>query len=173
MGEPRQEETPRPPTVAGTVPLRWYDGLRLFHWGGKSCWRGSLRSVRGDAWFAGWVLAVPLSLPVQLFSVARRKARYYMSPERDAVLAIVATSKGWKIGDHLSATQGTGRGAALRSILLPELSALADRDQLTIHAAAAHPKLAARYTAELPGLTDVGRAWPRGRKLHRPPQPVS
>ncbi len=95
--------------------------------------------------------------------------RYYLSPERDVVLALFGTRAGWHIGDHIAAGPGTGRGRALRILLLPELLPVADARRVTIHATAASPELAALYMAELPGLVDVGGGMFRGRRLRRPP----
>lgn len=168
MTEPHR--APRPPTVAGTVPLRWIDGLRILGWTEIGYIHAAVRgSVVAGLFSMAWVLSIPVLLLAQPFIVARRNARYYMTPERDAVLAVVTTKDGWKIDDHLSATPATGQGAVLRAILLTDLVTTADHHQLTIHATAAHPKLMARYITDLPGLVDVGRAWPRGRKLRRQP----
>ncbi len=95
--------------------------------------------------------------------------RYYLSPERDVVLALFGTRTGWHIGDHIAAAPRTGRGRALRILLLPELLPVADARRVTIHATAASPELAALYMAELPGPVDVGGGMFRGRRLRRPP----
>ena len=88
-----------------------------------------------------------------------------MSPERDAVIAISTTSKGWHVSDHASAAPGTGQGKKLRTALLPHLMEQGQINNIPIHATAANAKLAAVYAAELPGLEDVGAGFPRGRKL--------
>ena len=116
-----------------------------------------------------WWPALPLSLPVQLVLLRRRRARYYISPSRDAVLAVVATGRGWHVEDHASARPGTGQGRALRAYVLPELTAAADAAGIPIYTTAANEHLAQQYAEELPGLVDVGRGRPRGRRLHRPP----
>ena len=87
--------------------------------------------------------------------------------QRDAVLGVVATNKGWHVTDHVTTRTGTGRGRPLRALVLPELRAAADAAGIPIYTTAAHERLAAEYSAELPGLVDVGRARPRGRKLRR------
>lgn len=116
-----------------------------------------------------WWPAVPLSVPVQLALLARRRARYYMSPSRQAVLAVVATKHGWHVEDHAAARPGTGQGRALRARVLPELTAAADAGGVPIYTTAANRHLAQQYATELSGLVDVGRGWPRGRRMHRAP----
>lgn len=161
---------PRPPTVEGTVALRWIDGLRLLGWIEAGYIHAAIRGNVAAGFLAlGWIAALPVTLLAQPFVVTRVRARYYMTPERDAVLAVVATRHGWKIDDHLSSKPGTGQGKALRAVLMPALVAAADTHQLAIRCAAADPTLEHIYRNELPGLVDVGRAWPRGRTLQRPP----
>lgn len=163
---------PRPPTVAGTAPLRWFDGLRLLGWIEIGFIHGAVRgNVVAGLLSMGWVVFIPVLLLVQPFVVGRRNARYYLTLERDAAIAVVATRHGWKIDDHLSATPGHGRGKALRAVVIPQLVSAADSHQLAIYGTAATPTLAKRYTADLPGLIDDGPAWPRGHKLRRPARP--
>lgn len=116
-----------------------------------------------------WWLCYPLRAVLQIVLVYRPKARYYMSAERDAVIAISATRKGWHVSDHASATPGTGQGKKLRAELLPHLADQARTSNITINATAANKNLAALYKAELPGLEDVGPGFPRGRKLRTYP----
>jgi hypothetical protein len=143
-------------------------------------WRASVHEAcrgRGAARLftaAQAVIWVPLS-PV--LTVARtlwvlcrtRRTRYYVSPEGDAVLGVTVRSDGWHIADHISARPGSGQGRALRDLVRGPLLAEADRQGVTIHVTAANKKLAARYAQELPGLVDVGQAFPRGRWLRRLP----
>ncbi|TDE88173.1 hypothetical protein EXU48_23930 [Occultella glacieicola] len=164
----------RPPALEGLPSPRARDCVRFVWWAQRGYWHG-VRKGRGLGRALSLVLAVlwwpavPLLLPVQLVLVARPRARYYMSPERDAVLAIVATRHGWHVEDHATTQAGTGRGRALRSLVLPGLVAIADEQQVAILATAATSDLAAAYVAELPGLVDAGRGWPRGRRLRRSP----
>lgn len=85
------------------------------------------------------------------------------------MLALRATRQGWLVQDHQSRRPGTGAGRALRGLMMPALMEAADRDGVVIYTTAANPRLAVQYTAELPGLRDVGRERPRGRRLRRIP----
>lgn len=85
------------------------------------------------------------------------------------MLALRATREGWLVQDHQSRHPGTGAGRVLRGLVMPALVEAADRDGVVIYTTAANPRLAALYTAELPGLRDVGRGRPRGRRLRRTP----
>lgn len=118
-----------------------------------------------------WWPAVPVGAAVQAYLLRRPAARYYISPERDAVLAVVATAEGWHVEDHIAARPGTGRGKALRTLVMPELRDRADADGIAIYTTAANERLARQYEDELPGLVDVGRGNPRGRKMRREPAP--
>jgi len=91
--------------------------------------------------------------------------RYYMTPERDAVLAITATRDGSHADDHVSARPGTGHRQALRAIVIPNLIPIADAEQIALHLTAADNHLARRYSEEIPGRADVGPALPRGRRM--------
>lgn len=117
------------------------------------------------AWWSMW----PLLYVIQRLLLARPNARYYLSADQTAVLAIVARRNTWMIEDHLSSDPGTGQGQRLRDALLPALLAECDRLNLAVEMSTAVPELSTLYTTALPGLTDVGRAYPRGRKLRREP----
>lgn len=163
--------SPRPPEVAGLPTPRSADAPRLaagrlppLHDQGQPREPAAVRGAVGRV-----VAGLPLVVVVQAVLLGSRRSRYYLSPARDAVLAIRATRQGWLIQDHQSRRPGTGAGAALRSRLLPALTAAADHQFVAICTTAAIPGLAGVYAAELPGLSDVGRAWPRGRCLHRAP----
>lgn len=164
-----------PPAVEGVSRARPADAPRLLWWSqtglrhGLSKGHWGARALSGLLWF-GWWPAFPLVVIIQAVRLGRRDIRYYLSREGDAVLAIRTTRTGWKVEDHLSAQPGTGAGAKLRRQLLPALTAAADAAGVPIHATAASTELAARYAHELPGLVNVGRGWPRGRRLHRDPQ---
>lgn len=167
-------EVPTPPEVTGvSVPTRW-DLARVVWWEQ----RGFAHGVRHGRWGArvlsltlwvGWWPTSPIRLVAQALLPASPNLRYYMASQRDAVLGIRRTCRGWHVTEHSSSRPGTAQGKALRSLLLPHLVRVADGQQITIHVRAANKKLAARYAAELPGLTDVGHGWPRGRKMERPP----
>lgn len=165
----------RPPAIEGVPAPRVVDVVRMVWWS-QLGYRHGARHGRGagrvlSAWLMlwWWPVAVPLLLPVQAALVRRRGARYYMSPERDAVLAVVATGKGWHVEDHATARPGTGRGRALRALVLPELCQAADAGRVPIYTTAATAALAAGYASEHPELVDVGRGWPRGRRMRREP----
>ena len=164
----------RPPAVDSTVEARTRDVPCLLWWSQRGYWYGVRHGgVRGRllSLFIAitWWPALPVAVALQAHLVARPHARYYLSPERDAVIAVVATREGWHIEDHIAARPGTGQGAALRALVLPRLLDHADAEQITIHTTAANETLAARYAAELPGLRDVGRGRPRGRRMRRDP----
>lgn len=167
--------TPRPPLVAGALEAHLGDVPRILWWSQRGFLHGA-RHGHGAGRVASVLLALmwwpmfPLLMVVQAFLVSRRSARYYMSQERDAVLAIVSSADGWHVSDHIAARPGTGRGMALRELLLPELLAAADDAGIYVHATAATKRLATAYKAGLPDLEDVGRGWPRGRKLIRKPR---
>jgi len=120
----------------------------------------------------GSIVLAPLLLIASylVHGLRRRRSRYYMTPERDAVLAITATQDGWHADDHVSARPGTGRGQALRAAVIPPLLKIADAQQITLHLTAADGHLAQRYSEEIPGLSDRGPARPRGRQMRREPQ---
>jgi hypothetical protein len=166
--------TPRPPAVAGIPEPTWRDIPRQVWWTQRGFWLSARRGsalVRAAAVVLTitWWPCYPLLLLVQGLRQARPRARYYLSPSRDAVLAIAATRHGWQIGEHASSRPGTGQGCRLRARLLPELVAAADDAGVPITANATTTGLAELYRAELPGLVDIGRAFPRGCRLHREP----
>ena len=170
--------TPRPPEVDSLPTPRAGDVVRLVWWlqvgfrhgiaGGSSGGSAGGRLLSGVLWL-GWWPTFPLLVIVQALLLGSRRSRYYLSPDREAVLAIRATRWGWLVQDHQSRRPGTGAGRALRAQLMPALVDAADRESVAIYTTAANPRLATLYTAELPGLVDVGRGWPRGRRLHRAP----
>ncbi|MBU5410676.1 hypothetical protein KQH95_12215 [Cutibacterium acnes] len=114
------------------------------------------------------VLFIPTTVSVWGM-ILRRSARYYMSPERNAVLAIVAKRGAWHIADHVAAEPSHDQGKALRERLIGPLTIAADRAGVEIRTVAANQKLADQYVAEVQGLVDAGPGMPRGRKLQRPP----
>lgn len=85
------------------APSRWFDGLRLVGWAENGYLHTAIRgSAVAGIFSAGWVLALSALLLAQPINVARRNARYYLTPKRDAVMAVVDTRQGWKIDDHLT-----------------------------------------------------------------------
>lgn len=174
----REHDAPRPPIVDGVPETRLGDALRIVWWSQRGYRHGARHSRGAGRAFSTclaimWWLVIPLSIAVQACLLSRRAARYYLSPAHDAVLAIVATAEGWHVEDHVAAWPGTGRGKALRALVLPELRAAADAAGIPIYTTAANERLATEYSVELPGLVDVGRGYPRGRKMRREPQPAA
>lgn len=166
--------TPPPPALTGVPGPRPVDVWRLVWWTERGFLHGMRHGTAGGralstALAVLWWPALPVLLPVQAALTARPSARYYLSPTRDAALTVVATRRGWLVEGHSCAHPGIGRGRALRALVLPELLAAADTHHVAIHTTAATSALAARYAAELPGLVDVGRGFPRGRRLRRAP----
>jgi len=150
----------------------------LVGWTERGFWHGA-RHGRGAGQVysavlaVAWVPSTPLLLLGQLIAARRRNARYYMTPERDVVLAVVARTDGWHVTEHTAAAPGAGRGRALRAVVAPGLLQAADAQGVVVHAIAANRGLADRYASELPGLIDVGRGPVRGRRLQRSPRPPS
>ncbi len=169
---------PRPPVVSGIPGVRWCDTVRLVGWTGRGFLHGA-RHGRGPGRVysavlaVAWVPGVPLLLVGQVIAVRRGSARYYLTPERDVVLAVVARSDGWHVTEHTAAAPGTGRGQVLRAAVAPALLQAADARGVTVHVIAANRGLADRYAGELPGLVDVGRGPVRGRRLQRAPRAPS
>lgn len=164
---------PRPPEVTGFPAARERDVLRLTWWAEWGFLHGATRGSVGARAFsvflaAAWWPSLPVLLVGQLWALRRGTARYYFSPSRDAVLALVARPDGWHVAEHSAAAPGAGRGRALREALMPPLLAAADAQGVAVHATAANRTLARQYSTELPGLVDVGRGLFRGRRLQRP-----
>lgn len=165
----------RPPAVDGAPGPRLRDALKFVWWAERGYLYGAIHGVGAGRVFSAWLAlcwwpALPLSIPVQFALMARPMARYYLTPERDAVLAVVARAGGWEIAEHASARPGSHRGEALHSLIEPHLFAAADAGSVWIVMTAASQKLAAAYMAALPGLENIGRGFPRGRRLSRRPR---
>lgn len=167
----------RPPQIAGLPAPRRRDIARIVWWTEI----GYLHGVRHDPRLTGRIFNAMLAatwwplcwllVPLQAALVASSSSRYYMTPARDAVIGVhAAGERAWDLRDHLTARPGTGAGAQLRSALLPVLLAQADRHQVSITSTAATGELAAIYRADIPGLDDIGRGYPRGRRLRRLPR---
>ncbi|RMC80783.1 hypothetical protein CmiCFBP2404_15950, partial [Clavibacter michiganensis subsp. insidiosus] len=81
------------------------DALRIAWWMRRGFWhgfqhsRGVARVVALYLAVAWWVLS-PLVVVLQVVLVTCPWTRYYLSPERDVVLALFGTRTGWHIGDH-------------------------------------------------------------------------
>lgn len=171
-------QTQRPPTIAGLPEPRTIDIWRITWWNHRGYLHGARRGRGAGRAFSAvlaimWWISLPLLLVVQHGLNRRRSARYYMSPTRDAVLAIAATRHGWAVQDHVAERPGTGQGKALRALVLPKLTEAADTAGIAIHTTAANRRLAESYAAELPGLVETGRGIPRGRKMRREPDAPS
>lgn len=172
--------TIRPPEVPGVQTAGRDMAVTMVAWLriGYQHTRSRSKSPRAARVFARCMLATwwpswPLLYVVQWLLLCRRHARYYLSGDRTAILAVVAGRNGWTIEDHLSCQPGKGHGERLRDALIPSLVAECDRRSIAICAATAIPRLTATYMAAVPGLRDVGRAFPRGRRLRRKPQRTS
>lgn len=164
----------RPPPVPGCPRMTVCRVQRLWRWNQRGYRHGTTkgswvrRRVAG-ALFLGWWAMAPAMLALQFWMTARRSTRYYCDPADTTVLAITGHRNHWSIGDHASAKPGSQQGRRLRQLLLPTLTAYADAHGIAITANAAVPALVTRYAEDLPGLHDVGRALPRGRKMRREP----
>ena len=169
--------TPLPPDVPGVLaadPAMATTVLRWAHAGYQHTLTkpGAPRAARIFArlalaiWWPMW----PLLYATQRYALTRRTARYYLSADRTAILAVVARRNAWNIEDYLSRNPGTGQGERLADALFPYLTAECDRQGVPVTLTTAIPQLAARYIAGLPGLRDGGPAFPRGRRLLREPR---
>lgn len=136
-------------------------------------------AIQGYDMWAGILLVACVAAPVvvaMVYPVLRLIPRttIYWSADNSALLVVVMSGRRkrpvWRLSDHISARPRTGSGKRLRDSLYRPLMEAADRAGVTIRANAADDRLAQVYSNELPGLVDVGRAWPRGRKLERQPQ---
>jgi hypothetical protein len=165
--------------IAVAPAPRGFDGFRITWWFGHSFRLVAAKSqgfakVYAAAFYVLSVaLCIVLAMPAAwylLWVLRRHSTRFYMTPEHDAVLAVVATRNGWVLKDHASARPGSGRGRALRDVVLPELVRAADAGRIAVRLTAAHEDLARVYASEVPGLVDTGPAFPRGRKMRREPQ---
>lgn len=156
------------PDMAGTM-LRWSRAGYRYTVSRASSPRAARIVARCilAIWWPSW----PLLYVVQRLLLRRRRARYYLSTDKTAILAVVASKGTWVIEDHLSCEPGGGHGKRLRDVLVPSLLADGDQRGVAVELATVIPELAALYSQAVPGLDDVGRAWPRGRKLRRESHP--
>ena len=172
----------RPPAVAGYPDARpIQDGIRLAAWTIRGFAHGTARrkSGAGARLFSLAMLFIGIGLfPVLVVSntvaiALRRGTRYYMTPERDATLAITAKRHAWHVADHSTAKPGEGRGRALRRGIAPALTPTLDRAGAALVTVAVNDERAQDYSEDVPGLLPQGRAWPRGVKMRREPQPTT
>ncbi|MFT7712342.1 hypothetical protein ACMT9Y_15385 [Clavibacter tessellarius] len=146
--------------------------MRIAWWVRRGYWHGVRRGrgigrIKNLILSAGWWVASPVVIIAEVLLVTWPLGRYYLSPERDAVLAIFATRSTWSVVDHVTKAPGTGRGRALRAVLLPALLPLADAQNLAVSATATSSKVADLYRADLPDLDDNGRNIFGGTRLGR------
>ena len=126
------------------------------------------RVATGMAAAAFWPL-LPAALTLQAALTACPGVRYYLTPARDAVLAVAVRRDAWHVYCHIAERPGTGQGRALRALVAPALCAAADASGTPIEATALTLRLAHLYQAELPGVVDRGPGFPQGRRLRREP----
>lgn len=165
-------KTRRAPKIHGVNEARIRDAFQIIWWLQIGFQHGARKGASTAAAFSSflaliWWLEFPLLLGSTALSICRRNVRYYMSD--DAVIAVRSSRKGWHIENHSSRRPGSGQGAQLRKMIMPQLAAAADSHGITIMATAANKMLAAAYSRDFPGLEDVGRALPRGRRMRRLP----
>lgn len=116
------------------------------------------------------VRMMPVLVLVQLWFVYRPATRDYMSPQRDAILGFTVSQAGCRGDDHAVQHIGAGQGHALRQWISGPICEHLDRHQLRLTMTAANDQVAEIYQREFPGLVDLGRGFPRGRRLCREPQ---
>jgi hypothetical protein len=142
--------------VAGLDEATWRDTARLLWWTERGWWHSARRATFGQraftaylalAWWPTW----PLLAASMAYNIRRAHARYYLSPGRDAVLAVTATRTGWVIEDHMTAKPGAKLGRPLRKRAFPVLIEAADRDAIAVRCHAATAKLARIYSTDMPG----------------------
>ncbi|WP_251151321.1 hypothetical protein [Cellulosimicrobium sp. Marseille-Q4280] len=86
-----------------------------------------------------------------------------------ACVGVQRFARCWFLLDHVAAAPGHGHGAALRHLVAPALAAQADAEHVTIKTVAVNMDLGRAYAGSLPGLTDRGFGFPRGRRMRRDP----
>ena len=166
-------KTRRAPKIHGVNEARIRDAFQIIWWLQLGFQHGARKGASKAAAFSGflaliWWVEFPLLLGSIALSIGRRNVRYYMSV--DSVIAVRSSRKGWHIENHSSRCPGSGQGAQLRQMIMPQLAAVADNHGITIMATAANKTLASVYSRDSPGLEDVGRAFPRGRRMRRLPE---
>ncbi|WP_234058030.1 hypothetical protein [Microbacterium sp. NFH-22A-Y] len=92
----------------------------------------------------------------------------YVLEDGTSTMTIHATSEYWTITDHNRAPRAKGAGERLQKLLLTSAAAAADSVDVGIRLTASAPVLAAEYAERLPGLMEVGPAFPYGIAMYRP-----
>lgn len=92
----------------------------------------------------------------------------YVLEDGTSTMTIHATSEYWTITDHNRAPRAKGAGERLQKLLLTSAAAAADSVDVGIRLTASAPVLAAEYAERLPGLIEVGPAFPYGIAMYRP-----
>ena len=92
----------------------------------------------------------------------------YVLEDGTSTMTIHATSEYWTITDHNRAPRAKGAGERLQKLLLTSAAAAADSADVGIRLTASAPVLAAEYAERLPGLLEVGPAFPYGIAMYRP-----
>lgn len=164
-----------PPSLFGIPEASLKDAWRISCWTGRGLWYGVSRepilkrTLLLPLCLLYWPLMI-LFVPVRIWSIYRSRSRHYMSVKMDAVIVVASTRKGWRIEDHVSSRPGTGQGRDLRRCLTVSLLPVADAQGITIYGVAASNSLLASYKEDIPGLTETGKAFPRGIHVRRPPR---
>lgn len=166
---------PPTPAVPDTVRPRLGDVPRMVWWSQRAYLYGIRHGTAAERTLSLilallWWPTCLLLLVVQLAVVGSPASRYYMTLDRDAVIAVSRTKRrGWVIRDHMSAYPGRGCGHDLRRTVLATMCEAADQQGIVIQTTAATQRLAEIYRADLPGLTTVEKSLPRGRRIRREP----
>lgn len=108
---------------------------------------------------------------VLLASKARSRNTHrltYVLDDGTATMTIYANREYWTIADHNRAPSAQGAGERLQDLLLAPAAAAADAVDAGFKLTAAAPRLAERYASKLPGLLEVGPAFPYGIAMYRP-----
>lgn len=129
-------------------------------------WRESLI----DALVLGAVAVVAMAFAVVLLRLRDRNAvtRVYVLDEGTSTMTITASGDYWTIAGHNRSRRAKGSGEKLQGLLLPVMATAADTADVGIRLTAAAPRLADHYAAKLPGLLEVGAAFPYGIQMYRP-----
>ncbi|MHC2186529.1 hypothetical protein ACVLV4_002192 [Rathayibacter agropyri] len=155
-----------------------------------TCWitRGCLYGMRTNSanrreqlisagLFVASIVLFPLILVVQFLLLLHPGCHYILRDERGpaAVIAVIRDSSTptWFVRDHVSRHPGSGKGKALRALVVPELRRVADESGIEVVWVAATEGLANRFREEMPGLLDDGEVWPRGQRLRYASSPRS
>ena len=132
---------------------------------------GGRNVLLAGTWLVSRVLRPVLTgLYIYRLSYPRSRWTYYMSTEKDSVLGVHRTRRGWSIADHTTEKPGSNQGALLRAALIPALTEEADRNQIVVRAIAASRKQAESYMNEIPGMECRGLGSLGGYRLVREPQ---